>query len=100
DNRNLEHAPGPPQRVGVQSLTGQEEGAKGRAIVFPDELALWVLAFDRAESGRRGEETDDLVLRNNAPEGAGVGCPNRLAFEEYGRVAVGQRRIDHVRVFD
>ena len=86
------------RRVGA--LAGEEQRAEFRQVVFPDELALRVFLSDGAEGRRRGEQRHHAVLRNHAPERAGIGRADRLAFVEDRRAAVEQRRIDNVGVAD
>ena len=86
------------RRVGA--LAGEKQCAEFRQVVFPDELALRVFLPDGAEGGGRGEQRHHAVLRDQAPEGAGVGRADRLALVEDRRAAVEQRRIDNVGVAD
>src|SRR3546814_21043379 len=64
------------------------------------QLAARIFLLDRAECRWRGEETLDLVLRDDAPECAGIGRADRLAFVEDRRAAGEQRAIDDVRMAD
>src|SRR3546814_10935594 len=74
----------------------QEEDAELREIVLADELAAGVLLADGAEGGRRGEQADDAVLLDDAPEGAGVGRDRKSVVEGKSvsvRVDLGGGRI-------
>jgi hypothetical protein len=98
DDRAVEHALGPLHGVGIGALAGQEQGDELREIVPADPLAPGVLLLDRAEGGGRGEQRLDAVVGDDAPEDAGIGRAHGLALEHHRRVAVEQRRIDHVAV--
>src|SRR3546814_16711421 len=82
------------QRVGVGTLAGEEQRAEIAEVVFPDELAVRVLALDGAEGGRRGEHRADLMVGDHAPEDAGVRRAARLALEQDRGAAMEQRRVD------
>ena len=87
---------GPFHRIGIGALAGEEEGAEMRQVIFADETSFRILLLDGAKSGRCGEQRLDAVLGNHAPEGAGIGRSDRLAFEENGGRAVQQGRIDDI----
>src|SRR6185437_14044894 len=84
----------------IAALAGEEQGAEARQVVVPQQLAVGILLLDGAEGGRRGEQRDRLVLGDHAPEGAGVGRADRLAFVEDRGRAVEQRAVDGVAVAD
>src|SRR3546814_6451648 len=88
------------ERVGVGTLAGEEQRAEIAEVVFPDGLAVRVLALDGAEGGRRGEHRADLMVGDHAPEDAGVRRADRLALEHDRGAAMEQRRVDDIGVTD
>src|SRR6185295_10717549 len=90
----------PRQRVRITTLTGQEQRAEFCKVVSLKVIAGIVFTLDGAKCGGRGEEHTDLVLRDHAPERAGIGCADRLAFVKNRRVAMCQWSINDVRVTD
>ena len=100
DDRTLQVSPRPFQGIGVGALAGQEQGREVGQVVGLQQLGVGVLALDGAKRRRRGEQDLDLVLGNDAPEGAGVGGPHRLAFVKDGGAAVEQRRVHDVGMAD
>ena len=84
----------------IGALAGQKQCAEFRQVVLLEQLAVRVFLADGAERGRRGEQRHRLVLRDHAPEGAGVGRAHRLALIHDRRGAVKQRRIDDVGMAD
>src|SRR6056297_4220199 len=88
----------PFDRVGIGAFTGKIDRLEAGQVVFPDEFALRIVALDRAEGGRRGEEAAHVVFGNDSPEGARVGCSDRLALEHDGGVAVNERRVADIAV--
>ena len=98
DHRHAEVLARPHERVGVAALAGEEERAEPREVVLRHVRAPGVLLLDRAERGRRREEHVDAVLRDEAPEGAGIRRPHGLALVEDRRATLEQRRVDDVRV--
>src|SRR6185503_14155028 len=82
------------------TLTGEEQRAEFCQVVSLEVFAGIVLSFDRAKRGGRGEEHADLVLRDHAPERAGIGCADRFAFVKDGRVSMCEWSINDVRVTD
>src|SRR5689334_311009 len=80
DHRHLELLLRPFDRRRIGTLAGEKERAELREIVAADELALGILALDRAERGGRREHDADAVLRDDAPEGTGIGRADGLAL--------------------
>src|SRR3546814_9246394 len=72
DHRSLQLRGGPVDGVGIATLAGQVERTEVRQIVMLQQLAARIFLLDRAECRWRGEETLDLVLRDDAPECAGI----------------------------
>ena len=72
---------------------------RDRSYCF-EQLGVGVFLLDGAEGGGRGEQRRHLVLRDHAPEGAGVGRADRLALVEDRGAAVQQRRVDDVGMAD
>ncbi len=100
DHRLLQHLFRPVHGRRVGALAGQKQRAEFRQIVFADQRAGRVFLLDGAERGRRGEQSDRLVLGDDAPERAGVRRADRLALVHDRGRAVKQRRIDDVAVAD
>ncbi len=80
DHRHLEHFLGPGHGRRIGALTGEEEGAELRQIAGADQMPVRVLALDRAERGRRGEEHPHLMLLDDPPERAGIGGADRFSL--------------------
>ena len=91
---------GPGDGVGIGALAGEEQRPHRGDVVILQQRRVRVLLAHGAQRGRRGEEGGDLVFLDDAPERAGVGRADRLAFVEDGRAAVQQRRIDDVGMAD
>ena len=100
DHRHPEFLLGPVHGVGVTALTGQKQRIEAREVVAADERSARILPLDGAKRGRRREQGVDPMLRDDAPEGAGVRSADRLAFVEDAGAAGEQRRVDDVRVAD
>ena len=98
DDRALEDVLGPGEGVGVAALAGQEQGAVAGHVVLLEELGLGVDALDGAQGGGGGEHDRNPVLADHAPEGAGVGGADGLAFVDDGGAAVEQGGVDDVGV--
>ena len=62
DDRHPQHLLGPGDGRRVGALAGQEQRAELRQVMGADQLALRVLALDRAERSRRREKHAHLVL--------------------------------------
>ena len=90
----------PQERIRVAAFAGQEEGAEAAEIVFAHEFTGGVFALDGAKRSRRREQDLDLVLLDDAPEGAGIGRTDRLALIENGRTALKERPVDDVGMAD
>src|SRR5262249_38064361 len=88
------------QRIRITALTRQKQRAEFFQVVLSQVITSVVFALDGAKRGGRGKEDADLVLRDHAPERAGIGCADGLAFVKYGRVSVCQRSINNVKVPD
>ena len=71
-----------------------------RQVVLLEQLGVGVFLADGAEGGRRGEQRHHAVIGADAPERAGVGRADRLAFVQDRGAAVEQRRVDDVGVAD
>jgi hypothetical protein len=100
DHRHVEHFFRPLDGRRVGALAGQKQGAEFRQVVLPDEVALGVFLPDGAEGSGRGEQRHHFVLRDQAPEGAGIGRADRLALVEDGGATVKQRRVHNIRMAD
>ena len=98
DDRNVQLFLCPFDGRGVRAFARQIYGAQSAQVVLLDELAGRVFAAHCAEGGRRSEEGFDLMLVDNAPEGARIGGANGLAFEDDGGVAGDQRTIADIAV--
>ena len=91
----------PDDGVGIGPLAGEEQVAQRREVVVRSTcVALRILALDRPERRRRGEEALDPVLGDHPPEGAGVGRADRLALEDDRRRPDEQRRVADVGMPD
>jgi hypothetical protein len=100
DHRHLQLLLRPVHRRRIGTLAGQKQRAEFRQVILPDEFSFGIILADGAESGRRGEQRDRLVLAYDAPECAGIGRTDRLALiHDRGR-AVDQRAVDDVAVAD
>ena len=100
DDGDAEPVGRPLPRVGVQPLTGEEQGAHCRQVVVGGLLAGGVLLLDGPVCRRRREHRNGAVLGDDPEERAGVGGADRLALVEDGRAAREQRRVDDVGVAD
>src|SRR6185369_5450324 len=80
DHRHAELSLSPRQRVRIATLASQKQRAKFFEIVVSKIFACVILAFDGAKSRRSGEKRADTVLRDHAPECAGIRRADRLAF--------------------
>ena len=96
DDRHPEAVARPEQGVRIGPLPGEEERPEPRQVVPAQERAVRVLLLDRPQGGRGREEHVDPVLLDHAPERAGVGRADRLAFVEDGGRAAQQRAVDDV----
>ena len=96
DDRHAENLAGPFQRVRVAALAGEEQRAQRSQVVPLRLFQRGVLALDGAYRRRRGEQRVDSVLADDAPEGAGVGRSDRLAFVKNGRCPRQQGRVNDV----
>ena len=88
DHRHAELRLRPINVSGSQRSPARYSRRKRDEIVRRHQLAVGILALDRAKRGRRREEHADAVLRAYAPERAGIGRADRLAFVEHRRAAV------------
>ena len=84
DDRDAELGFRPLHRIGIGALAGEKERAEFGKIVFADKIAVGIFLLDGAESGRRGEQGSDLVLRDHAPVSAGIRRTDRLSLIEDG----------------
>ena len=100
DDRHLQLLLGPGDGRRVGALAGEEERAEPAQIVGADEDAVGVLALDRAERGRRGEEDPHVVLVDDPPERPGIGGADRLALVHDRGAAIDQRGVDDVGMAD
>ena len=86
DHRHLELPLQPRRWCRGRPARRRGTGSAGRTGRSPSSSRpCRVLALDRTEGGRRGEEAPDPVLLDHPPEGAGVGGADRLALEDDGR---------------
>jgi len=100
DHRDAQLLLRPTERLWIAALPREEECAEVDQVVAVDVLPFRILLADGAESCRGGEERADPVVRDHPPEGARIGCADRLSLVEHGRASVKERRIDDVRVAD
>ena len=100
DDRNLQLLLGPGHGRRIGALAGQEQRAELRQVMSADQVALRVLALDRAERGRRGEKDAHLMLFDDPPERAGIRRTDRLALVHDRSTAVDQRPVDDIRMPD
>ena len=98
DHRHAQQLLRPFDRRRIATFAGEEQRAELREVVLLQQLTFGVLALDRAEGGRRGEQRHRLVLGDHAPEGAGIRRADRLSFVEDRGRAVDERPIDDVAV--
>src|SRR6185369_6655548 len=91
---------GPRERVRIATLTSEKHRAEVFQIVLSQVFTSMIFAFDGPKSSGRGEERAHIVLRDDAPERAGVRRADGFAFVKHGRVAVQQWSINDVRVTD
>ena len=100
DNWNAELVLGPVKRIGIAALARQEQGSQIGQVVVLNQFSVRILLLDRPKRRWRCEHGRDIVLRHDAPEGAGIRRSDRLAFEQNRRVAVQQRAVNDVGVAD
>ncbi len=81
DHRYIQCLFRPVQGVGIEPFPGQKKGFELRQIVLFHQIGLGVLPFDGAKGRRGRKHAFDLVVGNNPPEHACIGCAHRFAFE-------------------
>ncbi|MPL75488.1 hypothetical protein SDC9_21312 [bioreactor metagenome] len=100
DHRHAEVLLRPFHRVRVGAFAGQEQRLHLVQLVALDPVTVRILAPDRAQRGRRGEEALDPVVLDHPPEHARVRRTDGLALEHHGGRAGDQRTIADVAVAD
>jgi hypothetical protein len=100
EHRHSEQVLRPSKRIGVEALAGEEERPKSREIVLSDEFAPRVFALDRPKAVGAVKKQAILVLRDYAPERAGIRRADGLPFEQNRRAAVDERPVDDVGMPD
>src|SRR3546814_11064488 len=58
-----------------------------------DNRPLGIFTFDSANCGGRRKEDTDVMVANDAPEGAGIGRADGLAFVHHARARSEERRV-------
>lgn len=97
---NSQLAFSPVQRRRIGTLTGQEKCTQSPDTVPLDHYRIGVFTPDRSNRRGRSEQHVDLMIAHDAPECAGVGGADRLAFVENRGAANDQWRIDDVAMTD
>ena len=100
DHRQAIDVACPIDGIGVRTFAGKKQSAKGGGIVLLEMDAGRIVLLDRPQRRRRGKQRDHLMVRTDAPKGAGVGRADWFALIHDGRRANQQRRIDDVGMAD
>ena len=100
DHRNSYFRFGPLQRGRITALAGEKKISKAAEVVAADVVAVGIVALDGPERCRSGEEHRHFVLRDDAPERAGIGSADRFSLVKDRRASMKQRRVDDVRMAD
>ena len=82
----------------IGTLAGKKQRTQAGEITIPRELARGILSLDRADRSRRGEQSADPILFDDAPERSRIGGAHGFSFVENGRVAVQERAVNDIRM--
>src|SRR5207244_3106655 len=73
DDRHIQLRLRPLNRGRIGTLASKKQRTQAGEITIPRELARGILSLDRADRSRRGEQSADPILFDDAPERSRIG---------------------------